>query len=170
MKTGLLIVAVVLAGCAGSSRTQDRVPLTRAELLVEANAVDSVLTQLHDAASKADFDRYFDLYADDAIFLGTDATERWTKDQFIAYAKPHFDRGRGWTYTEKSRHVFVDRDGRTAWFDETLDNAGLGDTRGSGALVKRDGSWKIVQYNLTIPVPNDLASEVVRMIRAMDNQ
>ena len=61
----------------------------------EKARVSATLDTLHHAASQADFDRYFGLYAPEAIFLGTDATERWTKDAFMAYAKPYFDQGRG---------------------------------------------------------------------------
>ena len=35
----------------------------------------------------------------------------------------------------------------------------------TGVLVKRDGGWKITQYNLTIPIPNEIALEVVERIR-----
>jgi hypothetical protein len=42
------------------------------------------------------------MFAPDGIFIGTDATERWTVAEFKAYAKPHFDKGRGWTYTWSS--------------------------------------------------------------------
>ena len=44
-------------------------------------------------------------------------------------------------------------DGRTAYFDELLDNEDLGEMRGSGVLVREDGAWKVAQYNLSIPIP-----------------
>lgn len=128
-------------------------------------AVSRVLDSLHEAAASADFERYFGLYAEDAIFLGTDASERWTRAAFMAYAKPYFDQGRGWTYTMTERSVFVSDDGNTAWFDERLENQYLGECRGSGALVKAAGEWKVVQYNLTIPIPNALAGQIVEQIR-----
>ena len=131
------------------------------------DAVSAVLDALHEAASEADFDRYFSLYAAEAVFLGTDATERWTREGFMDYARPHFDAGRGWTYRMIERHISIAPGGRTAWFDERLDNAGLGETRGSGVLVIEDGSWKVAQYNLTIPIPNEVAGDVVRTIRAL---
>lgn len=128
-------------------------------------AVSTVLDALHDAASKADGARYFDLFTDDAVFLGTDATERWTVDAFKAYATPYFDQGRGWTYTMTSRNIFLSEDGQTAWFDERLDNENFGTCRGTGVLVRRGEDWKIAQYNLTIPIPNALAYQVVDLIR-----
>jgi len=44
------------------------------------SAIDAVLTSLHQAASDADGELYFSLFADDAVFMGTDATERWSVD------------------------------------------------------------------------------------------
>jgi len=131
----------------------------------EEAAVSAVLDSVHRLASEADFDGYFALYTDDAIFMGTDAKERWTIADFQQYARPAFDRGTGWTYTMTERHVFIDDDGNTAWFDERLDNAGFGECRGTGVLVKVDGVWKVKQYNLTVPIPNELLRPVVAQIR-----
>ncbi len=130
-----------------------------------SQAAAATLDALHAAASDADGDRYFALFSEEGIFLGTDATERWTVDEFRAYAMPLFEQGRGWTYTLTERHVYLSEDGATAWFDERLRNEGLGDTRGTGVLVLRDGDWKVAQYNLTIPVPNELAGDFVARIR-----
>ncbi|WP_419165999.1 nuclear transport factor 2 family protein [Candidatus Palauibacter sp.] len=129
--------------------------------------VSAVLDALHEAASEADFDGYFSLYAGEAVFLGTDATERWTREAFMDYTRARFETGTGWTYHMLERHVSIAPNGRTAWFDERLENANLGETRGSGVLVLEDGRWKIAQYNLTIPIPNEMAREVARRIRAL---
>ncbi len=128
-------------------------------------AVTAVLDNLHDAASKADGKRYFNCFAPGAVFFGTDATERWKIDEFRVYAQVRFDQGTGWTYHPRKRHVFLSRDRETAWFDEALHNEKYGACRGTGVLVKCDGAWKITQYNLTIPIPNEIALEVVQMIR-----
>lgn len=129
----------------------------------EEAAVSAVLDALHEAASKADWDTYFDLYADSSVFMGTDATERWTSAELRGYA----DGGSGWTYIMSERHVYLAEDGNTAWFDEILENENLGLTRGTGVLIKNKGTWRIAQYNLTIPVPNQLAREFVAAIRAL---
>lgn len=128
-------------------------------------AVNAALDALHRAAAEADYDAYMGAYTDDAVFLGTDATERWTMSEFAAYARPSFDRGQGWTYVPLERWVTVSDAGDTAWFDERLDNATLGETRGSGVLVRTTEGWKVAQYNLTIPIPNAIAREVARRIR-----
>ncbi len=133
----------------------------------EKSLINERLDQLHALASSADFEAYFDLYADGAIFMGTDATERWTLDEFKTYARPGFNQGRGWTYTATSRNIYIAADRRTAWFDELLHNESLGVTRGTGVLIKTDDGWRIVQYNLTIPVPNQLAREFVARIREL---
>lgn len=132
-----------------------------------ANTVSGVLDALHDAASKADGKRYFDLFTIDAVFLGTDETERWPIDEFKTYAMKRFETGTGWTYTLKpgTRHIVVE--GNIAWFDELLENAKYGTCRGSGVLRKSGEHWKIVQYNLTFTVPNEAAADVVKVIRGM---
>lgn len=131
------------------------------------NAVENVLDNLHIYSANAKSKPYFNLFAKDAIFMGTDATERWTIDKFKAYAEPYFSKGQGWTYIMKSRHIYFSDDGNTAWFDEVLLNAKYGECRGTGVLINLGrGVWKISQYNLTVPIPNDLMVEVVEMIRA----
>ena len=132
----------------------------------QEDAASALLDRFHSAAAKADFDTYFAAFTPDGVFLGTDATERWTIAQFKAYAKPHFDKGRGWTYTKVERNINVSADGAHASFDELLDNKSLGRCRGTGVLRKIDGQWRIEQYHLTIPVPNELADEFVKRIRA----
>ena len=163
-----LLVAVLPAPSGSTSAPSAATPLDPAD----AAGVDAVLDELHRAAAAADGPRYFALFTPTAVFLGTDATERWTLDEFRAYAKPHFDAGKGWDYTSVERHLVpvpaAAAGGMVAvvLFDELLDNAKLGRCRGSGALVRTGDAWKIAQYNLSIPVPNDLALPVVELIRA----
>ena len=147
---GFAVLGVTLAGC-GPRR--------------DAAAVGGAIDAFHRAASAADFRAYFDALTEDAVFLGTDATERWTRPEFEAYARPHFEAGRGWTYEPRDRHIAFSSDGRTAWFDELLDNAKYGEARGTGVLVLQDGTWRITHYALTFPVPNAVAEEVVGIIR-----
>lgn len=128
-------------------------------------AVRETLDRFHQAAAEADAETYFSLLADDAVYLGTDAGERWSVDDFRAFAQPYFERGQGWTYVPTSRHVALDADRGTAWFDEMLENASYGTTRGTGVLTKTPAGWRIVQYHLAIPIPNEIAKEVVERIR-----
>lgn len=132
----------------------------------DRTTVDHVLDDWHLAAASADESRYFAHAAPDFVFLGTDSSERWNLASFRAFAHPYFEKGKAWTFTPRERHVNFSPAGDMAWFDEKLDSASYGDTRGSGVLRRVNGEWKIAQYNLTIPIPNELANEVVAKIRA----
>lgn len=121
--------------------------------------IDAVLNDLHDAASKADYNRYFSHFSEQAIFLGTDNSERWTTPQFRDYAKDRF----GWTYIPQQRCVFLSPDKSVAWFDETLESPKYHDMRGTGVLVKSGNAWKLTQYNLVKPIPNAVFTDVVAM-------
>jgi hypothetical protein len=131
-----------------------------------AGDVHQVLDSFHDAAAVGDEDRYFAILPNDSVFLGTDATERWTGKQFRSFAMRYFKLPSAWTYVPLERHVTLSADGKLAWFDEALDNAGYGECRGTGVLAKRDTGWVVLQYNLTVPVPNDLMGGVAKKIRA----
>jgi len=136
----------------------------------DKTAINDVLNQLHAHASAANFNAYFALYAKEATFIGTDAKEVWDIEEFKAYAKPHFDKGRGWTYHPSARHIYLSANQQVAWFDELLDNNSFGETRGTGVLVRQNGHWKVAQYHLAIPIPNALADEISRQIKAFKPQ
>jgi len=135
-----------------------------AALAAKRKAVDTVLDDWHKAAAEAKEARYFGHLTDDAVFFGTDATERWTKEEFRKYAKPFFDKGKAWSFKATKRNVFLNKDGTIAWFDETLDTPNLGPARGTGVLVLDDGTWKIAQYHLCVPIPNDVFDKVKKIV------
>lgn len=122
--------------------------------------VNQLVDLWHKAASEANFKQYFDVMADDAIFIGTDATEYWNKQEFENYAKPHFDKGKAWSFTTLERHIYFDSTGDTAWFDELLDTQ-MKICRGSGVLVKTGGRWKIKHYVLSMTIPNETSKSVI---------
>jgi hypothetical protein len=102
--------------------------------------------------------------------MGTDATERWSVDQFEAFAEPYFSQGRGWTYTKTERHISVSTEGTTAWFDEILWNEAYGTCRGTGVLLLTDHGWRIAQYNLSILIPNDLTRDFATRIKEFEKR
>ncbi len=153
--TGFLVFMLV----AGAGRAAIPAPATG------ATAVAAVLDRFHAAAARADSETYFSLFAPEGVFLGTDASERWTVAEFRAYALPYFSRGQGWTYVPQARHVVLAPQGDIAWFDELLESKSYGVCRGTGVLRQIDGRWKICQYHLTLPIPNALAPKVVLLIR-----
>ncbi len=163
-------------------------PAETPEQIAVREAIAASLDDFHDAAAKADFDRYFSHFADNGVFLGTDATERWNVEEFKKYCEPNFRIGKGWTYTPVDRHITMSTRGDMAWFDELLENSKYGLCRGSGVLIKvtvaapkPDGAptgvdpaapkpkavvaWKVLQYNLAFAVPNDTAEQVVRITK-----
>lgn len=127
--------------------------------------VSKVLDDLHLAAAKADGEVYFNLFHPDAIYIGTDASETWTLEQFKSFAKPYFDQGKGWLYTPTERKITLSERGNTAWFVELLWNEKYGQSRGTGVLVKEANGWKVAQYHLTFPIPNELAKEITQQIK-----
>ena len=102
--------------------------------------VAAALDDFHDAAAKGDEERYFGRFAPEGVFLGTDATERWTVEAFRSWGERYFQRPSAWIYVPVSRHIGFSPDGDVAWFDETLGNAHLGECRGSGVLRRIDGA------------------------------
>ena len=130
------------------------------------SAASQVLNEWHAAASAVDATRYLYHLAPDAVFIGTDATERWSRAVFAAYVKKHFSRGKGWTMKTTSRHLRVGRGGLIMSFDEALVHAKYGALRGSGVLEWRSGRWQIVHYVLSFPIPNAHAKRVLDVIRA----
>jgi hypothetical protein len=131
-----------------------------------AQQVGAVLDDWHQAASVADEARYFGHFAPNGVFMGTDATERWTVAEFRKWAEPQFKRKSAWSFKPRSRHIDFSGDRKTVWFDEMLDTPNLGLCRGSGVLVLLDGEWKIEQYNLSVPIPNAIVRDLVRQIGA----
>jgi len=129
-------------------------------------AVGAVLDRLHQAAARADSAAYLALLTPDVVFLGTDGSERWQGQAFREFVLARFDAGEGWEYLPVSRNIRLSADGKSAWFDETLHNAALGQCRGSGVLVRDGSGWKIAQYNLSVPIPNALLPQVVAQIAA----
>jgi hypothetical protein len=118
-----------------------------------ADSVVQVLDDLHDAAARADEERYFRHFAADGVFLGTDAKERWDIPAFRAYAHTYFARGKAWSFKGVRRRIVLRGD--TAWFEEDLETPNLGPARGSGVLIFQDSEWKVAQYVLSITVPNE---------------
>ena len=141
----------------------DAVDGPRSRLTDEMTKASATLDRFHAAAAAADETAYFALFAEGGVFLGTDGKERWTVPQFRAYAHPRFASGKAWSFRSTRRDLSVRGD--VAWFDEELATPNLGPARGSGALLRDpDGTWKVVQYNLSIPIPNERFADVKAVI------
>jgi len=124
--------------------------------------INSMLDNWHKAAAEANYSNYFNLLTDDSIFIGTDATENWTKPAFQAFAKPYFEKGKAWSFTALERHIYFNNDKKMAWFDELL-NTQMKICRGSGVLILINGNWKIKHYVLSMTIPNDTTDDVIKI-------
>lgn len=122
--------------------------------------INALLINWHKAASDANFNDYFGKMDDTSIFIGTAAEEIWTKTQFENFSKPYFDKGKAWSFETLERTVYVNDSGDFVWFDELL-TTWMGTCRGSGVLEKKDSIWKIKQYVLSVPIPNDDIQAVI---------
>ncbi len=143
-------------------------PVFAQDSTTEKASINAVLDLWHKAAAEARFKPYFALMTDDAVFIGTDATEYWTVKEFKAYAKPYFDKGKAWSFTPVDRHIYLNGTNDLAWFDELLDTE-MRLCRGSGVLKKINGQWRIAHYVLSMTVPNDDVDEVVKLKKSFDD-
>jgi ketosteroid isomerase-like protein len=128
----------------------------------ETEKIDQLIDNWHKAAAEADYTNYFGFMADNFIFLGTDPTERWNKEQFSGFCKPYFDKGQAWDFRKIERHIEISKDGKVAWFDEKI-STWMKDCRGSGVLVKVGKEWKLAQYNLAVLIENDKIKEFIQL-------
>ena len=130
--------------------------------------VNKTLDAWHKAASEANFNAYFGLMTEDAIFIGTDPSENWNYKNFQAFAKPFFDKGKAWNFKAMERHIYFDESGKIAWFDELL-NTQMKICRGSGVLVKIGKDWKIKHYVLSMTIPNENTDQVIKIIAPIED-
>ncbi len=155
----LLFLVGFVFSCKQSTKAPESIALDAA---TEKLQINSMLDSFNRAAAKADFNAYFNFYTDDAIFTGTDATERWDKKQFMVWAKPIFNGGSAWDFTALERHIYFDKTGSLAWFDELL-NTQMKLCRGSGVLVKLGNDWKVQQYILSTTIPNVELDSIIKI-------
>src|SRR5688572_28094984 len=134
-----------------------------------ADAINQLLDQWHKAAADANSTLFFGSMAEDAIYIGTDATERWTKTEFMTFAKPYFDRGNAWDFKPHDRDLHVTSNGKNAWFSELL-TTWMGICRGSGVLRKTKAGWKIEQYHLSVTVPNEIIKDFITLVESYENR
>ena len=130
--------------------------------------VTILLDNWHKAAAEANFDAYFSAMDNESIFIGTDANEKWDKQEFMAFAKPYFDKGKAWSFSVLERAIYFDKSAKIAWFDELLDTQ-MKICRGSGILIKEEKQWKIKQYVLSMTIPNENVEEVIKIKEITEN-
>ena len=129
--------------------------------------VNTLLVNWHKAASDANFKEYFRVLDSTTVYIGTAAEEIWTKEQFANFSKPYFDKGKAWSFTTLERNIYMSESANIVWFDELIDTW-MGTCRGSGVLEKKEDSWKIKQYVLSVAIPNDDIQAVIDIKKKND--
>ncbi len=157
-----IVVLLILVHTTVFSQSQNNLVPTESR-----KEITTVLELWHRAAAKADYDAYFGFMTKDAVFIGTDPTENWQNEAFRVYSKPHFDKGKAWTFNALERNVYMNSTEQIAWFDELLDTQ-MGICRGSGIVQKVDSRWKIKHYVLSITIPNANVKEVKALKNTFD--
>jgi len=127
--------------------------------------INKFINDWHQAASRADGAVFFGSMDDQAVYIGTDASERWTKNEFMLFAKPFFDKGKAWDFKPYDRQLHVTSDAKIVWFSELL-STWMGVCRGSGILTMTPQGWKIQQYHLSVTVPNDIIRDFITLVDA----
>ncbi len=126
-------------------------------------AIDRMLDSWHERAAVADT-TYFQLFANQSVYLGTDAKEIWTAKEFKALYMGYFLKGNAWNFKKKDRNIYLGDFGHYAWVDEILDTW-MGLCRGAAVLEKnKNGQWRIKHYSLSVLVPNKIIKEYVKLL------
>lgn len=127
-----------------------------------SKSINTLLDHWHNAAAVADENTFFGSMSEDAIYLGTDKSERWLRDELKKWSEKYFARDKAWAFTSFNRHINYSSDKKVAWFDELL-NTQMGICRGSGVLEFINNEWKIKHYDLSIMIDNDLVDAVKKL-------
>jgi len=150
----ILFLLLSVSSCATQNNIEN---VTEIEIIKNANAF---MDSWHQAASDANFENYFGKMDTQSVFIGTDASENWTKQQFEAYSKPHFDKGDAWDFKTLERNIYINESKTLIWFDELLDTW-MGVCRGSGVIDFDNAEFKIEHYVLSLTIPNDDIQAVI---------
>ncbi len=165
----LAFVSLMLSGLFLIPGLKAQVKNTEVNISAVERQINKTIGKWHKAAAMANFNDYFNLMTDDAVFIGTDPTENWTLPEFKEFSKPYFDAGKAWSFSTLERNLYVHENLRVAWFDELLDTQ-MGICRGSGVVMKEKGKWKIHHYVLSIAIPNEDVDEITKMKEQFDKK
>ena len=166
-----IALIIVLFSCIRKPEDQEKLISTAKEKTnssTNLKEINTLLDSFNVAAAESNFDKYFSYLTEDAIYIGTDATENWTKKTYMQWAKPYFDAKTTWNFKSVQRNVYFGAQEDIAWFDELL-NTQMKICRGSGVVIKKDNKWKIQQYVLSMTIPNSQINKVIAVKSAEED-
>lgn len=158
-----VFVATLLLAC----NTANEKSTSTLDFSKEKEVINSFMDHWHLAATEANYENYFSKLDSTSIFIGTDASENWTKAEFQGFSKPYFDRGKAWDFKNLERNIYFNEDVSIAWFDELL-QTWMGTCRGSGVLEKSEKGWVLKHYVLSIAIPNNTVQDVISVKKEQD--
>ena len=156
MKNFIISICIVLLSVGANAQTSNGDAAYRKQ-------INAFIDEWHDDAAHARL-AYFDKIAPNGIYIGTDKTELWNREQFKAWAKRFFDRKSAWSFKSTKRNVYLSPDKKFIWFDELLDTQ-MGVCQASGVMRKTDSGFEIEHYQLSIAVPNEVADKVTKLVK-----
>lgn len=166
MKKLIFYSVVITALVACNTKRNTTTPLVNFEQ--DKEAIHTFMDAWHLAATNANYENYFSKLDTTSIFIGTDASENWSKEAFARFSKPYFDKGKAWDFKTLDRNVYFNEDGSVAWFDELL-STWMGTCRGSGVLTNTKNGWILKHYVLSVAIPNEAIKEVITVKRKKDS-
>ena len=156
MKNFIISICIVLLGVGVNAQAASSDGAYRKQ-------INSFIDEWHDDAANAR-QAYFDKIAPNGIYIGTDKSELWNREQFKAWSKRFFDRKSAWSFKSTKRNVYLSADKKFIWFDELLDTQ-MGVCQASGVMRKTDTGFLIEHYQLSIAVPNAVAAKVTKLVK-----
>lgn len=157
----MYIFCVLLSCQPKSYKTSDQAKIILN--LREIKQINTMLDDWHNAASLGDSIRFFSKMTSNSAYLGTDISERWTKEEMIKDLGKYFNGNEAWHFLPYDRNIFTD--GKSIFFEEKL-RTWMGPCKGFGVVSFRDNAWKIVYYNLNVAVPNVVIKQYVELLPA----
>jgi len=138
------------------------------ERVVLSDKVARFIDEWHDDAAHARLS-YFDKMAKEGVYIGTDKSERWTRDEFKAWAKRFFERPSAWAFKSFNRHINFSEDHRWIWFDEQL-HTQMGICQATGVIQQTARGLEIMHYQLSLTVPNELTDYLAAGVKKLDEK
>jgi hypothetical protein len=157
MKRFLLVCSLVMI-CA-ALKAQPNI-----ESAKNISAVNTMVDAWHQAAAVADEKVFFGSMTIDAVYLGTDANERWVRPEFEKWSEKYFQKDVAWNFKPYNRFVQFSDEGKTAWWDEKLETW-MGICAGAGVASLTNEGWKIRHYQLAMMIPNDDIKSVLETLK-----
>jgi hypothetical protein len=120
----------------------------------DTDKLNSFMDSWHLASAQADAEMFFGMMAEDGIYIGTDKTERWLRDELREWSTKAFERESAWTFIIKERNWQIHEKQGFAIADELLQTY-MGLCRATAVISLKNEQWKIIHYQLSVTIDND---------------